>query len=60
MHYGNFLGRKWRTVHTFTTQYIIQFLHWSDFTTADVKSRSIAQIRATLFKELMCPSLFIY
>ena len=33
-------------------------LEW--FTTADVKSRSIAQIRVTLFNELMCPSLFIY
>ena len=59
-HTMGFVWRKWRTVLTFNTRYIIQFLHWSGFTTADIKSTSIVPICADLFEELLCPSLFIY
>ena len=60
MHYGIFLGRKWRAVRTFTAQYLIRSAHLSVIKEADVKSRSIAPIRATLFKQLFRLSYFTH
>ena len=49
---------KRRTVRTFTTHYLVQLLHQSDFKTTDIKITSIVLIRADLWKQMI--SFIVY